>query len=135
MRFASVLSQRVGSILSMSVRHIIMPTTLVLVLLKPLFHVLVIVVSYSNYESSGWLCAGERIFRIGSVRYRMDPSRRTLQRISGGQHFYINHFTWILRTFHFFYTFLAFYNYLNEYMLLGHCAFDVFKTFSMGNVY
>ncbi|XP_027939422.1 uncharacterized protein LOC114193719 isoform X2 [Vigna unguiculata] len=27
-------------------------------------------------------CAGERIFRIGSVRYRMDPSRRTLQRIS-----------------------------------------------------
>ncbi|XP_057441812.1 uncharacterized protein LOC130733602 isoform X2 [Lotus japonicus] len=25
----------------------------------------------------------ERIFRIGSVRYRMDPSRRTLQRISG----------------------------------------------------
>ncbi|RDX88966.1 Zinc finger CCCH domain-containing protein 7, partial [Mucuna pruriens] len=28
-------------------------------------------------------CAGERIFRIGSVRYRMDPSRRTLQRISG----------------------------------------------------
>lgn len=37
----------------MSVRHIIMPTTLVLVLLKPLFHVLVIVVSYSNYESSG----------------------------------------------------------------------------------
>ncbi|XP_057442716.1 uncharacterized protein LOC130734365 isoform X2 [Lotus japonicus] len=27
-------------------------------------------------------CVGERIFRIGSVRYRMDPSRRTLQRIS-----------------------------------------------------
>ncbi|KAI7740713.1 hypothetical protein M8C21_023524, partial [Ambrosia artemisiifolia] len=26
-----------------------------------------------------------RIFRIGSVRYKMDPSRRTLQRISGGQ--------------------------------------------------
>ncbi|XP_047182768.1 uncharacterized protein LOC124848982 isoform X2 [Vigna umbellata] len=26
--------------------------------------------------------AGERIFRIGSVRYRMDPTRRTLQRIS-----------------------------------------------------
>ncbi|CAJ2645982.1 unnamed protein product [Trifolium pratense] len=26
--------------------------------------------------------AGERIFRVGSVRYRMDPSRRTLQRIS-----------------------------------------------------
>lgn len=36
---------------------------------------------------------GERIFRIGSVRYRMDPSRRTLQRISGGQHFDINHYT------------------------------------------
>ncbi|KAJ1393794.1 Zinc finger, CCCH-type [Sesbania bispinosa] len=27
----------------------------------------------------------ERIFRIGSVRYRMDPSRRTLQRISDGE--------------------------------------------------
>lgn len=27
---------------------------------------------------------GERIFRIGSSRYKMDPSRRTLQRISGG---------------------------------------------------
>ncbi|CAL0317946.1 unnamed protein product [Lupinus luteus] len=27
-------------------------------------------------------CVGERIFRIGSVRYRMDPSRRTLKRIS-----------------------------------------------------
>ncbi|CAJ2675626.1 unnamed protein product [Trifolium pratense] len=26
--------------------------------------------------------AGERIFRVGSVRYIMDPSRRTLQRIS-----------------------------------------------------
>lgn len=27
---------------------------------------------------------GERIFRIGSLRYKMDSSRRTLQRISGG---------------------------------------------------
>ncbi|XP_045791622.1 uncharacterized protein LOC123886338 [Trifolium pratense] len=27
--------------------------------------------------------AGERIFRVGSVRYIMDPSRQTLQRISG----------------------------------------------------
>ena len=32
--------------------------------------------------------AGERIFRIGLFRYKMDPSRRTLQRISGG-HFII----------------------------------------------
>ncbi|KAL5148606.1 Zinc finger CCCH domain-containing protein 7 [Glycine soja] len=35
---------------------------------------------HSFHESAD--CAGERIFRIGSVRYRMDPSRRTLQRIS-----------------------------------------------------
>lgn len=27
---------------------------------------------------------GERIFRIGSVRYKMDSTKRTLQRISGG---------------------------------------------------
>ncbi|KAM0033855.1 hypothetical protein Hdeb2414_s0016g00490711 [Helianthus debilis subsp. tardiflorus] len=32
-----------------------------------------------------YLCAGVRIFRIGAVRYKMDPSKRTLQRISGGQ--------------------------------------------------
>ncbi|KAF8011115.1 hypothetical protein BT93_J1663 [Corymbia citriodora subsp. variegata] len=34
----------------------------------------------SKFRSSR---AGERIFRIGSVRYKMDASRRTLQRISG----------------------------------------------------
>ena len=28
--------------------------------------------------------SGERIFRVGSVRYKMDSSRRTLQRISDG---------------------------------------------------
>lgn len=39
-------------------------------------------------------CVGERIFRIGSVRYRMDPSGRTLHRISGGhQLIYFNHVT------------------------------------------
>lgn len=27
---------------------------------------------------------GERIFRVGSVRYKMDSTKRTLQRISGG---------------------------------------------------
>ncbi|TKY56095.1 Zinc finger CCCH domain-containing protein 7 [Spatholobus suberectus] len=35
-----------------------------------------------NVVSNGSQSKRERIFRIGSVRYRMDPSRRTLQRIS-----------------------------------------------------
>jgi len=43
----------------------------------------------------------------------MDPSGRTLQRISGGQNFYINHVTWILHYLSLFQYFLAYYNYLN----------------------
>ena len=53
------------------------------------------------------------IFCIGSIYYKMDPSRRAFQRILGGQNFYINHFTWILHYLSFFLHFLAYYNYLN----------------------
>ena len=54
---------------------------------------------------------GEKIFRVGSFRYKMDPSRRTLQRISGGQ--LMNYFVYLFLIY-------MFVSYLSDFYYMIH---------------